>query len=131
MASKSYQKYLDSVKLTPMSRYKLPQPDHEETLGELVAAGHKLLGEADPKPITTVTTKKSIKADDKKKLESKLASTSDNPYVRARIQILNKMDALARGVIEKMEKGELKKDRRYDEFSKAVMALGDQLSEGN
>ncbi len=127
MASKVYQEYLDKIKLTPMSRFNLPQPDHEETLGELVAEGRKLLGEADPKP----TVKKTIKADDKKKLESKLASTSDNPYIRARIQILNKMDALARGVIEKMEKGELPRDRRYEEFTKAVTTLGDQLSANN
>ena len=114
-----------------MSRFNLPKPDHEESLTELVKEGHRLLAAEEkkknpcpPVPTAPVPPKK----DDTKRLESNLASTSTNPYVRARIQILNKMTALARGVIEKMEKGELPKDRRYDEFAKTVMNLGDKLS---
>jgi hypothetical protein len=123
MASKTYQAYLDEIKLTKMSRANLRPLDHEETIIEAVAEGMKLLQEEPPK-----ASPEKPKPDDTKKLESKLASTSDNPYIRARIQILNKMSDAARDVIEKMEKGETKKDRRYDEFLKAVGILGDKFS---
>ncbi len=126
MASKSYQEYLDAVKLTPMSRFNLPQPDHEENPGELVAQGNKILEEEEEEKKKTPA--KRSKPDDTKKLESKLASTSDNPYIRARTQVLNKMSESARTIIEKMEKGELEKDTRYDTFVKSVRILGDQLS---
>ena len=64
-------------------------------------------------------------------LEDALAKMSDNPYIRARVEILKKMGAIARSVIEKMEKGELPKDDRYDKFCKAVAVRGDQISSTN
>ncbi len=128
MANKSYEDYLNSVKLTKMSRFNLPKPDHEETLGELVAQGYKLL-EEDSKTPAAAPKKKTAKKDDTKRLEKKLASTSTNPYVRARVDVLNKMNPEARSVIEKMEKGLLPKDLRYETFCKAVRILGDQLSD--
>ena len=60
-------------------------------------------------------------------LEDALAKMSTNPYVRARIEILNKMTPIARSVIEKMEKGVLPKDIRYDTFCKAVSIKGEQI----
>lgn len=130
MASKGYEEYLNAVKLTPMSRFNLPTPMHEETLSELVVAGYKIL-EAEAKAkggIPPVPTKPVPPKDDMKRLESQMASTSDNPYIKARIQILNKMTPIARGIIEKMEKGELPKDSRYDSFAQAVANLGDKFS---
>jgi len=127
MASKSYEDYLNSVKLTKMSRFKLPTPNHEESLMELVAEGYKLLAEDEKK--SAAKGKKPNKKDDTKQLEKKLASTSTNSYVRARIEILNKMGEIARGVIEKMESGKMEKDNRYDTFCKAVQIRGDQLSD--
>ena len=61
-------------------------------------------------------------------LEDKLGKISKNAYVRARVELLEKMPPLARSVIEKMERGELERDLRYDRFCKAVIILGDQLS---
>jgi hypothetical protein len=130
MASKSYEEYLNSVKLTKMSRFNLPKPDHEESIAEAVAEGFKLL-EEEEKGKSKAKASDILGYDpnsDKKRLETKLASTSDNPYIRARIQILNKMTPTARAIIEKMENGKLEKDSRYDAFVKAVEILGDQLS---
>jgi hypothetical protein len=61
-------------------------------------------------------------------LEDALAKMSSNPYIRARVEILNKMTPLARSVIEKMENNTLPKDHRYDTFCKAVTIKGDQIS---
>jgi hypothetical protein len=118
---KNYEDYLNQVKLTKMSRLNLPVPDHEESLAELVAEGYRLLAENEKK------NEKKIK-DETKRLERKLGSTSNNPYIKARVEILNKMTETARGVIEKMENGKLPKDPRYDTFVKAVRIRGDQLS---
>ncbi len=63
-----------------------------------------------------------------KTLDDKLGETSTNPYIKARSQILQKMTAKARSVIDQMENGSLDKDRRYDKFVEAVAALGDKLS---
>ena len=60
-------------------------------------------------------------------LEDALAKMSDNPYIRARHEVLTKMSPAARSVIEKIEKGELPKDSRYDTFCKAVSARGEQI----
>ena len=82
--------------------------------------------EKNPKaPSVKTTASKSVV------LEEALGKMSDNPYVRARIQILNKMKPEARSVIEKMEKGTLPQDRRYDEFCKEIRILGDKLSSKN
>lgn len=62
------------------------------------------------------------------KLQDALAKVSTNPYIRARVEILNKMTPLARSVIEKMENNTLPKDHRYDTFCKAVTIKGDQIS---
>lgn len=64
-------------------------------------------------------------------LEDALAKMSPNPYIRARAEILNRMTPIARSVIEKMEKGTLPKDARYDTFCKAVAIKGDQISSSN
>lgn len=117
-----YMKKVADVNLGPMSRRNLPQPDHEETLAELLAEGQRLLDEEE---------KLKKPKDESKQLESKLGSTSLNPYVRARHEILTKMADTQKKIIEKMEKGELEKDSRYDTFCKQVAVRGDQISQNN
>lgn len=122
--SDSFEDYvtkLQQVKLSDglYSRKNLPQPDHEETIAELVAEGERLIAEEE---------KLKKPKDESKRLDSTLSSTSLNPYVRARHEVLTKMSDIQKKIIEKMEKGELEKDSRYDTFCKQVATRGDQLS---
>jgi hypothetical protein len=66
--------------------------------------------------------------DDKKKLDTALATASPNPYVRARIKVLNGMTESRRKMIETMEKTGDINNRTYDDFTKAVAEQGDKLS---
>jgi len=118
-----YMKKVESVDLGPMSRRNLPIPDHEETIKELVEEGNRLLIEEQK------TNKVSPPKDDSKQLDTKLATNSKNPYICARVQLLNKMKEGERKIIEQMEKKELERDLRYDRFIKEVTVLGDKLSE--
>jgi DNA-nicking Smr family endonuclease len=62
------------------------------------------------------------------KLQDALAATSKNPYVRARQTILTQMTTAQRNIIERMERGELEKDKRYDLFCDQISTLGDKMS---
>lgn len=120
-----YMEKLKKVKLDP-SRKNLKPVDasltFDQYLVQCIKEGNELL-EAE-------TKKSSVKPppSNPKVLEDALGKMSDNPYVRARIQVLKRMSADARSVIEKMEKGDLTKDSRYETFCKAVSILGDKLS---
>ena len=125
-----YMKKIERVKLTPLSRQNLTPLTDEEAkvnqtnINKLIAEGNRLLAEEAKNP----RKKFLLKKDESKRLESKLASTSTNPYVRARVDTLNKMKADEKETIRKMEENEIERDRRYDEFVKAVRILGDQYS---
>lgn len=129
-----YAKKLAAVNLNLNSRANLQPISDEEAIvndkniAKLVAEGNALLVEEEKqkakKPAAPLK-------DESKKLETKLASTSSNPYVRARIEALNKLGEDKKAIIEKMEKGLLPKDSRYDEFCKQVRIRGDQLSDLN
>lgn len=107
-----------------LGRQNLPKPDHKETLDELIAEGNRLLA------LEEKLSKKMKKAivTEEKKLEIKLATNSSNPYVRARIDILNKMSEVERSIIEKMEIGTFPKDSRFDHFASEIRVLGDTYS---
>lgn len=116
-----YNSKLKKVKLDPSRKGLKMDPPHwtfEEQLAHAVADGFKLL-EAEEKS--------KAKPSPSPVLEDALGKMSDNPYVRARTQILTKMTPTARSVIEKMEKGTLDKDSRYDTFVKQITQLGDKL----
>lgn len=129
-----YAKKLAAVKLDINSRLNLQPISDEEAIvndkniAKLVAEGNALLAEEEKrkekKPAAPLK-------DESKKLETKLATTSSNPYVRARMEVLQKMAEDKRAIIEKMEKGSLPKDSRYEEFCKQVRIRGDQLSDLN
>lgn len=86
-----------------------------------IAEGEALLAQEEK-----ATEKKTI--NEPKKLETKLGSSSPNPYIQARSQILTKYPVEKRKLIELMEKGETPKDHRYDTFVKEITKLGDSLS---
>jgi hypothetical protein len=95
--------------------------------------GYKLLTEdAKPAPPNAFGNKVATKVDSVKpepsKVQDTLAMKSTNPYVRARQTILTQMTTAQRNTIERMERGELEKDNRYDIFIREVTALGDKLS---
>ena len=118
------------IKLDPSRRNLKPVDPaltFEQYLAQAIKEGNALL-EAEAKT-SSVTKENSGK--NPPILEDALAKMSDNPYVKARVQVLQKMTPLARSVIEKMEKGEIPKDTRWDTFSKAITALGDKLSKSN
>lgn len=130
----NYDEYMDKlkkVKLDP-SRKNLkpvdPKLTFDQYLAQCLKEGAEML-EAEEKAKPSV--KPTPLAKTSKKLEDALGKMSDNPYVRARTQILGKMKPEARSVIEKMEKGTLPKDSRYDSFCKEVGILGDKLSSKN
>lgn len=125
-----YMEKLNKVKLDP-SRKNLkpvdPNLTFEQYLNQCLKEGEALLAaEEKAKPSVKKPT-----AQSKKVLDDALGKMSDNPYIRARTQILTKMKPEARSVIEKMEKGTLPKDSRYDEFCKEIGKLGDKLSSNN
>lgn len=130
----NYDDYVNSlkkVKLDPSRKNLKPFPaDYtlEQMIIAAVAEGNVLLQLDEMKK---PSVKPAAPPQSKKVLDDALGKMSDNPYVRARTQILTKMKPEARSVIEKMEKGELPKDSRYDEFCKLVGRLGDQLSSKN
>lgn len=109
----NYERYLSNVKLRGYAN--LPIPDHEESIDELIAEGDRLL-EQEAKKKTIAKSSPSTK------------STSNNPYLQARLKILSAMDPETRQVIESLEKEGKKESRQYQEFIREVQRLGDKLS---
>ena len=131
--SNTFGDFSKKIKLDP-SRQNLkpidPSLSFEQYLAIAIKEGEALLA-AEEK----TKAKGSVKPEPFKQaspaLEDALAKMSDNPYIRARTEILRKMTPEARSVIEQMEKGTKAKDTRYDTFCKAVTIRGDQLSAKN
>jgi hypothetical protein len=66
--------------------------------------------------------------DNKKRLETVLSETSKNPYIRAKAQLLKKMETRKREMLETMERiGDIN-NRIYDAFIKDIARMGDELS---
>ena len=108
----------DRMNLKPVSQ----SLSFDECLSKALQEGYALLAAEEKNSVKTAPNPNSVK------LENKLGETSKNAYVRARSEVLNKMSPAARAVIEKMERGDLTKDTRWDTFCKAVTILGDSLS---
>ena len=131
MEAEGYHIAMQPIQLTP-GRYPLPKPYPEtwsidRQIVEAVREGNKAIDEDEQKS----SKPNSVKSDPKTAMEDSLAAKSNNPYVRARGEILGKMTPKARSVIEEMEKGTIKKDARYDKFCLQVSELGDKLSSSN
>jgi hypothetical protein len=70
--------------------------------------------------------------DEKKKLDTALATSSNNPYIKARVKILsdwrkNPATVWRANEVDSMEAGKQPKNRHYDDFVKMVVELGDTL----
>lgn len=106
------------------NRGELTPPPANLTLGELMShlamEGEKLLA-AEPKKVKA-------KKDDTKKLEKTLAISSKNPYIRARVQILEKMSKWKREEIHQMEQSGNINNRFYEDFVHEVTLLGNKLA---
>ena len=63
-----------------------------------------------------------------KRLQDALAAATKNPYVRARLKILNDLTKDRRDQIEAMEKNKKTNNPTYEQFVKMVMKLGDEFS---
>ncbi len=95
----------------------LPIPDHTETMMELCIEGMKLLKEEKPAPKV-----------ENKRLQDALAASASNPYIRARLKILNDLPPERRNQIEEMENKGKTNNPLYEKFAKMVATLGDKLS---
>ena len=119
-----YKKKLSRVNLNFMSRNNLPIPDHAETIMELAAAGELIL-QAEAKNPRKAAPPTAKLPDETTKLETKLGSMSDDPYVKARVEILNGMGEFERKEIERMEKTNDLNNRWYEDFCHKVRVLAD------
>lgn len=126
--SNTFGDFSKKIKLDP-SRQNLRPVDPKLTFDQYLTIALKegnalLKAETKTKP----APKASTTATPSPVLEDALAKMSDNAYVRARVEVLKKMTPETRAIIEKMERGELPKDLRWDTFCKAITIKGDQLS---
>lgn len=122
-----YEKKLNKVNLAKLGRLGLKPTVKEQPLMDAVSEGYLLLA-ADEKKGTLPAT---VKLDETKRLNNTLGSTSSNPFIRARIQILNKMSPFDRHEIERMEKTHDLNNRFYEDFVHRVRVLGEEFQEKN
>lgn len=95
-----------------------PDLPQEKLINYLVAEGNKLLVD---------DVKMGKVKDDSTKLRKTLATLSKNPYIRARIQILEKMIGWKKKEIIEMEQTGNIHNKFYDDFVHQVAILGDSL----
>ena len=89
--------------------------------------GYALL-EAEAKALEKPSGKSSSVIPPPSKVQDALGKMSENPYVRAKIKVLSDMTPHQRNTIERMEAGEIPKDKRYELFCNQISVLGDKLS---
>lgn len=124
----NYEKYLELT-----GYHKLPTPDHQESIAELIAEGQRIIDREERAKKKKSPPVPEIKKDDTKKLSHALMATSKNPYIRAKAQLLDqwmkdpKLAWRAKEVLS-MEAGELPKNQHYDEFVHEIAILGDKMS---
>ena len=129
--SNTFCDFSKKIKLDP-SRQNLkpvdPKLSFDQYLSQSLQEGYALLeAEAKSKPVQKASTTAPLKSDSVN-LENKLGETNKNAYVRARSEILKKLNPESRAIIEKMERNELEKDLRWDRFCKEIRIRGDELS---
>ena len=100
-------------------------PPKTHLIDHLAAEGHKLLAK---EGATQTTSSVAVKKDETQRLSNALASSSKNPYVRARFEVLMKYPEWRRKEIAMMEKTNNINNKFYKEFVQAVIILGDKLS---
>lgn len=117
----NYKRYLERLTEMQKNGDLIPSPDLplNQLMGHLAAEGEKLLK-------TEEKIKKPV--DDAKKLDAALALSSKNPYIRARVAVLQKMPKWKRNEIHDMERNRNIDNPHYQEFVHEVAILGDNLS---
>jgi hypothetical protein len=121
-------RYLQSVKERGYENLKctaaeLTAKTPEELIRVLCAEGAELL-DAEVKAKTPP-----VPPNENKRLQDALAASTKNPYVRARLKILNDLPKERRDSIEAMEKNGKTDNPTYKEFVQMIMKLGDKFSE--
>lgn len=101
-----------------------PELPTDKLIQHLAAEGEKLLM-AEAKVNRKIAPKKST---DETKLTNALGLSSKNPYIRARVMVLQKYSTWRQKEIARMEQHNDINNKFYLEFVKAVADLGDQLS---
>jgi cytochrome c-type biogenesis protein CcmH/NrfG len=105
-----------------------PELPPEKLIQHLAAEGAKLLAAEEKTKPAKVVGKIQPKKTDEVKLTETLGLTSKNPYIRARIMVLQKYPAWRRSEIGTMEQNGDINNKFYEEFVREVAALGDKLS---
>jgi hypothetical protein len=117
------------IEMDPSRQNLKPRPKgltEQEYFIVALQEGHALIAVDEKNPSVTPASAKTIF-----KLQQALAKIADNPYVRARAQLLEKMRPELRSVIERQEIGKAPSDDRYEKFLKDITELGDKLSSHN
>jgi len=116
----NFKKYQERMEQLQRSNQLTPSPDlpPQKLIDHLASEGEKLLAK-DPK----YTAGK----DESAQLTKTLAISSKNPYLRARIQILEKMPSWRKKEIAEMERTGNINNQFYDDFVHQVAMLGDSL----
>lgn len=122
----NFKKYQERLAELQKQGNLVPSPDLPvpQLISHLAAEGEKLLNAE----TTKVVGKVRPKIDDTKKLDMALALSSKNPYIRARIMILQKLPTWRKKELAEMEKTGNINNKHYEEFVHEVAILGDSLS---
>lgn len=96
-----------------------PELPMVKLIDHLIAEGNKLL----------MTEATPVKKTAKSKLSANIATSSSNPYTKARMMVLEKLPEWRRKELARMEKTGDINNRFYHDFISEVMTLGDQLSQ--
>lgn len=113
------------VQLDPTRHNLVPPPTGlsiEKLINLLIAEGQELLLQEEQ----TASVKNPPPP--QQALEDALGEKSSNPYIKSRVEVLKKMKPSERAIIERMEKNEIPRDSRWDQFQKWIIIRGDQLS---
>jgi DNA-binding FadR family transcriptional regulator len=126
------ERYLQSVKergyenlkctVAELTAAKLTAKTPEALIRVLCAEGAEIIA-AEEKAKTPP-----VPPSENKRLQDALAASTKNPYVRARLKILNDLTKDRRDQIEGMEKNGKTNNPTYEQFIKMVTKLGDDFS---
>jgi len=122
---KRYQEYLASSGKDKLKPSKGKPGDPKKIIGKLAVEGMELL-EKEQVPITKVVPE--IHSS-KKELENALGAKSNNPYIKARVQVLKDLPEWRRNEVLKMETNGNIDNKHYAAFVDMVAILGDTFSD--
>jgi hypothetical protein len=127
----NFKKYQERLTRLQQEGNLTPPPDLplDQLISYLAAEGTKLLEAEEKTKKTAPKLLPTPKVDDSNKLTAALATSSKNPYVRARQIVLEKLPEWRKKELAEMEKTGNVNNTKYKEFVAEVAKLGDTLSE--